>query len=297
MTGWLEIMVVAFTAQLAVLPGEKVQFIIAGLSTRYNPWVVVSAAGSAFAGWTALEIWFGSALKGALPQVYLDAFTAALFLVFAVLLVRSAPDRGESPAETDGGMMGTGDLDVSVFGREVPDALGGFLPIFVMMVTGEFGDKTQLVTIGLAAQYGATPAIWAGEMLGVERVADSPAHVFGRSGVLVALVQLEPGERVGHDVGLGAGQFDSLGIVGVVAAEDGVVVEPSRVVPGGHLALLDASVFVEVELGREVVLHVLEAHAPVTGGGHLLVGDRGDDHAGLVACHVEGRGVSVGHLL
>ena len=178
MTGWLEIAVVAFTAQLAVLPGEKVQFIIAGLSTRYNPWVVVSAAGSAFAGWTALEIWFGSALKGALPQVYLDAFTAALFLVFAALLVRSAPERGEAPAETDGGMMGTDGLDVSVFGREVPDALGGFLPIFVMMVTGEFGDKTQLVTIGLAAQYGATSAIWAGEMLAIIPVSLANAFFF-----------------------------------------------------------------------------------------------------------------------
>ncbi|UPW00140.1 TMEM165/GDT1 family protein [Halorussus gelatinilyticus] len=178
MTGWLEIVVVAFTAQLAVLPGEKVQFIIAGLSTRYNPWIVVGAAGSAFAGWTALEIWFGSALQGALPQVYLDAFTAALFLAFAALLVRSAPERGETLAETDGGMMGTGDLDVSVFGREVPTVFGGFLPIFVMMVTGEFGDKTQLVTIGLATQYGATSAIWAGEMLAILPVSLANAFFF-----------------------------------------------------------------------------------------------------------------------
>jgi putative Ca2+/H+ antiporter (TMEM165/GDT1 family) len=34
-----------------------------------------------------------------------------------------------------------------------------------MMAVGEFGDKTQIVTIGLAIQYGTTPAIWAGEML------------------------------------------------------------------------------------------------------------------------------------
>ncbi|MFC7080347.1 TMEM165/GDT1 family protein [Halorussus caseinilyticus] len=178
MTGWLEILVVAATAQLAVLPGEKVQFIIAGLSTRYNPWVVVAAAGSAFAGWTALEIWFGSALKGALPPVYLDSFTAVLFLVFAVLLVRSAPDPGEGLAETDGGVMGAGELDVSVFGREVPNALGGFLPIFAMMAAGEFGDKTQLVTIGLAVQYGANPAIWAGEMLAIIPVSIANAFFF-----------------------------------------------------------------------------------------------------------------------
>ncbi|WP_137287047.1 TMEM165/GDT1 family protein [Halorussus salinisoli] len=178
MTGWFEILVVAFTAQLAVLPGEKVQFIIAGLSTRYNPWVVVAAAGSAFAGWTALEIWFGSALKGALPPTYLDAFTAVLFLVFAVLLYRSAPEAGEVPAETDGGVTETGDLDVSVLGRRVPDAFGGFLPIFAMMAAGEFGDKTQLVTIGLAAQYGATPAIWAGEMLAIIPVSMANAFFF-----------------------------------------------------------------------------------------------------------------------
>ncbi|NEU56848.1 TMEM165/GDT1 family protein [Halorussus sp. MSC15.2] len=178
MTGWLEILVVAFTAQLAVLPGEKVQFIIAGLSTRYNPWGVVAAAGSAFAGWTALEIWLGSALKGALPTVYLDVFTAVLFLTFAVLLVRSAPEPGESVAETDGGVAAANELDVSVMGREVPNVVGGYLPIFAMMAAGEFGDKTQLVTIGLAVRFGAEPAIWAGEMLAIIPVSIANAFFF-----------------------------------------------------------------------------------------------------------------------
>ncbi len=69
-------LVIAFVYQLAVLPGEKVQFIIAGLSTRYNPLVVVAAAGSAFAGWTALEILFGSAITSALPGIVLESLTA-----------------------------------------------------------------------------------------------------------------------------------------------------------------------------------------------------------------------------
>ncbi|MFC6771897.1 UPF0016 domain-containing protein, partial [Halorubrum pallidum] len=47
MTGYAEIVVIAFAAQLAVLPGEKVQLMIAGLATRYDPKVVVAAAGSA----------------------------------------------------------------------------------------------------------------------------------------------------------------------------------------------------------------------------------------------------------
>ncbi len=176
MTSGLEIFVVALTAQLAVLPGEKVQFIIAGLSTRYNPWIVVGAAGAAFAGWTALELILGNALKGALPTIYLDLFTAGLFLLFAVLLYRSTPASGEPQADLEAAKG----LDVSILGYDVPNKLGGFLPIFAMMAAGEFGDKTQLVTIGLAAQYGAHPAIWFGEMAAIIPVSMLNAFFFHR---------------------------------------------------------------------------------------------------------------------
>ncbi|MFB6252306.1 MAG: TMEM165/GDT1 family protein [Halobellus sp.] len=183
MSSYLEILVVALVAQLAVLPGEKVQFIIAGLSMRYDPRVVVAAAGSAFAGWTAIEILFGRALQSLLPPVVLDAVTAGLFLTFAVLLYRSAPDHSgtanlSEATETDGGF-------VDLAGRDLPGPLdqfsgsfGGFLPIFAMMVTGEFGDKTQLITIGLAVQYGATSAIWVGEMLAIIPISLANAYFF-----------------------------------------------------------------------------------------------------------------------
>ena len=206
--GFLTVLTVAFVAQLVVLPGEKVQFIIAGLSTRFNPLLVVAAAGSAFAGWTALEILFGEALKQAVPAVYLDVSTAGLFVLFAVMLVRSAPAPGESVAdvgesmeggasstETDGGMaspagdaaVGSGAPDVSILGWSVPDRLGGFLPIFALMTAGEFGDKTQLVTFSLAAQYGAHPGIWAGEMLPIVPVSRANADVFHRYAHRVSL--------------------------------------------------------------------------------------------------------------
>ncbi|SFL03449.1 Putative Ca2+/H+ antiporter, TMEM165/GDT1 family [Halogranum rubrum] len=185
MSGFTEIVVVALVAQLAVLPGEKVQFIIAGLSTRYSPLVVVSAAGTAFAGWTALEIWFGQALKTALPPVVLDAVTVVLFTVFAVLLWRSAPDEHATPedvaASTDGGFAAAPNVNLpTVAGYDLSSSFGGFLPIFVMMAAGEFGDKTQLVTIGLAVQYGATPAIWVGEMLAIIPVSLANAYFFNR---------------------------------------------------------------------------------------------------------------------
>jgi len=180
-TSWIEVMLIALGAQLAVLPGEKVQFIIAGLSARYNPYLIVAAAGSAFAGWTAVEILFGSALREALPGVYLDLFTAGLFLLFAVMLYRSAPRDGETPSETDGDagrFLGEGDAEV--LGIQLPEATATFLGIFSMMAFGEVGDKTQLVTISLAVQYGATSAIWVGEMLAILPVSLVNALFFHR---------------------------------------------------------------------------------------------------------------------
>jgi putative Ca2+/H+ antiporter (TMEM165/GDT1 family) len=189
MVGFVEVAAVAFAAQLAVLPGEKVQFIIAGLSTRYDPKVVVAAAGTAFAGWTAVEIWFGAAVQELLAPVVLDAITALLFAFFAVLLVRSAPSADTTPtdlddvAQTDGGLAAVDppfDLDSpTLFGRRL-DGFGSFLPIFAMMASGEFGDKTQLVTIGLAVQYGAHPGIWVGEMLAIIPVSLANAYFFHR---------------------------------------------------------------------------------------------------------------------
>ncbi|MFB6091496.1 MAG: TMEM165/GDT1 family protein [Haloquadratum sp.] len=184
MSSYLEILIVAFVAQVAVLPGEKVQFIIAGLSTQYDPKVVVAAAGSAFAGWTVLEILFGRALQAALPPVVLDGITAVLFVTFAILLYRSAPSAShtarEVSTETDGGVANLGDHDLPAPLDRFAGSFGGFVPIFLMMVTGEFGDKTQLVTVGLAVQYGATSAIWFGEMLAIVPISLANAYFFHR---------------------------------------------------------------------------------------------------------------------
>jgi putative Ca2+/H+ antiporter (TMEM165/GDT1 family) len=179
MVEYLTIVVVAFVAQLAVLPGEKVQFIIAALSTRYHPLGVVAAAGAAVAGWTALEIWFGSLLQEAFPGIVLDGVTAAMFLLFAYLLARSAPESGTDMSTVTDGVV-VEDFRVPLVDWKVPGTFGGYLPIFALMAVGEFGDKTQLVTIGLAVQYGATSAIWVGEMLAIIPISLVNAYLFHR---------------------------------------------------------------------------------------------------------------------
>jgi putative Ca2+/H+ antiporter (TMEM165/GDT1 family) len=171
-TGWVEVLVIAFAAQLFALPGEKGQFVIAGLATRFHPLVVVAGASCAFGGWTVLEIALGQALQGALPKLYLDAATAALFVAFAVLLIYSAPETG-APTATDGGLLP--DIDVGDGGR-----LAGCVPSFSVMALGEFGDKTQIVTIGLAARYAEGSAIWLGEMLAIVPVSLVNAYFFDR---------------------------------------------------------------------------------------------------------------------
>ncbi len=175
----LTVIFVAAGAQLAVLPGEKVQLIIASLSTRYHPILVVSAAGTAFAGWTVLEIQFGNAIQNAIPGLYLDLITAGMFGVFALLLWRSVPERrADSEKREAKAFTETGDLDVSLFGRKIPNRFGGFLPIFVLMAAGEFGDKTQLITITLAGRFGAHPGIWIGEMIVIVPVSLANAYFF-----------------------------------------------------------------------------------------------------------------------
>ncbi|WP_276260978.1 TMEM165/GDT1 family protein [Haloglomus litoreum] len=200
MAGWLEVLVAAATLQLLVLPGEKVQLIIAGLSTKYNPYIVVAGAGVAFAGWTALEIVFGEALQRALPAVYLDAITGGLFLLFGVVLAYTALGLDESgDGVTTDGSGEYGGQDASAEGtalpgpqteaitERVPEGYRGFVPAFTISAFGEFGDKTQLVTIGLAVQYGAHPAIWLGEMLVIIPVSLATALVSHRLSHLITV--------------------------------------------------------------------------------------------------------------
>ncbi|WP_254766111.1 TMEM165/GDT1 family protein [Salinilacihabitans rarus] len=179
MSDFIEIVLTAFVLQLLALPGEKGQLVIAGLATEHDPYMVVAGAATAFGGWTAIEILLGNGLTGALPAVYLDAITAGLFVVFAVWLLYATPDDGSRPPGkpvTDGGSRFLESVQSSV-----PPRFRGFLPSFSLMVVGEFGDKTQLVTIGLAVQYGATSAIWIGEMLAIVPVSLVTALVFRRT--------------------------------------------------------------------------------------------------------------------
>lgn len=179
MNGFTDVVLTAFILQLLALPGEKGQLIIASLATKYNPYQVVAGAVTAFGGWTAIEIVVGTALKGAIPGLYLDGVTAGLFILFAAWILQASPDKqSQFPTmiSTDGGTC----HNLSIGAVDSP-RLRGFGSAFALMMAGEFGDKTQLVTIGLAVQYGATPAIWFGEMIAIVPVSLGTALAFDRA--------------------------------------------------------------------------------------------------------------------
>ena len=175
MESFIGVVGTAFLLQLTALPGEKGQLVIAGLATRYNPYMVVAGASTAFGGWTVIEILLGNALKGALPAVSLDAITAGLFFIFGGWLLATTVEGVETPKVAPEGSR------LAAIQSRLPTRLHGFLPSFWFMVFGEFGDKTQLVTIGLAVQYGATPAIWLGEMLAIIPVSLATALFFNKT--------------------------------------------------------------------------------------------------------------------
>jgi len=183
MASWVEVLGTAFLLQLLALPGEKGQLVVAALATRYDPYRVVAGAVTAFAGWTVVEILVGEALTDALPESYLDLITAALFVGFAAVILYSQFSEGQpvigEESRSDGGSVAAADAGGGT------DESGGFLQALSAMGVAEFGDKTQLVTVGLAVQYGARPAIWVGEMLAIVPVTLFVALLFDRTARLL----------------------------------------------------------------------------------------------------------------
>jgi putative Ca2+/H+ antiporter (TMEM165/GDT1 family) len=150
----------AFTLQLSALPGEKGQFIISSLATKYNPMSVVLGASIAFGMWTVVEIIVGNQLKGAFPEAFLDGATAVLLVIFGLILLYDVR-KNESSTDIEDNKY------VDLLSNKVPDSIEGLVIAFSVICFGEFGDKTQIITLTLAAKFGASPEIWIGEMLAI----------------------------------------------------------------------------------------------------------------------------------
>ena len=132
---------VVLTAFVLVLPVElpdKTLFATLVLATRFPHCPVFVGVGAAFGLQVAIAVTAGSLLS-LLPAALVSGVVAALFLVGAVILWRSAnasPEEDEAVADTGNGTS---------FWRTAAISFG-------VLFAAEWGDLSQLATAGLAAR-------------------------------------------------------------------------------------------------------------------------------------------------
>ena len=147
MPEFLEAFLVAFgVVFLAELP-DKTMFATIVLATRYRrPVAVVVGVTVAMAFHSILAVVVGEALRQ-LPHAPVQIAVAAFFVVGGILLLR--------------GGGGAGDVETA----PVHSAWGVIGRTAVVIGVAEFGDFTQLATVGIAANRGYPLAVAAGSLV------------------------------------------------------------------------------------------------------------------------------------
>ncbi|NWW34285.1 TM165 protein, partial [Panurus biarmicus] len=167
----------AFVAAISVIIvselGDKTFFIAAIMAMRYNRLTVLAGAMLALGLMTCLSVLFGYATT-VIPRVYTYYVSTALFAIFGIRMLREglkmSPDEGQEELEEVQAEIKKKDEEVS--NKIVLITAGGRItactaipqkkwlhfisPIFVQAFTltflAEWGDRSQLTTIVLAAR-------------------------------------------------------------------------------------------------------------------------------------------------
>lgn len=127
--------------------GDKTQLAAMTLAARY-PWKpVFGGVAAAFAVLNLCAVLVGQAAFLYLPLFWVRLASAALFLWFGIATLRG---------------RGGGDSWSAAAGVV---RRGPWSSAFFLILLAELGDKTQLATAGLAAQYDAPVAVFAGSTL------------------------------------------------------------------------------------------------------------------------------------
>jgi putative Ca2+/H+ antiporter (TMEM165/GDT1 family) len=163
-----------FLVALAELP-DKTMIATLFMAARSKPALVWLGATSAFALHVVLAVVAGRLLV-LLPHRVLETVVTVLFLAGAAYLLvvpeRSAEDKGVEEAEA-----------AAQSGRKV------FATAFAVILVGEFGDLTQLLTVNLVARYHQPLSVGVGAFLALMTVAALGAFA-GRFLIRVVPLQL-----------------------------------------------------------------------------------------------------------
>ncbi|MFM1841434.1 MAG: hypothetical protein RLZZ490_165 [Cyanobacteriota bacterium] len=147
-------MLTAFTAGLLLITiselGDKTFFIGMILAMRYPRRWVLAGVVSALATMTILSVAIGQVLSF-LPQIYINYAEITLFLLFGTKLLFDAWKMGDKAnlevLEEAEEAIEAGEKQL----KAVPKGWGIFLESFLLTFVAEWGDRTQIATIALAA--------------------------------------------------------------------------------------------------------------------------------------------------
>ncbi len=125
--------VIAFLLVALAELGDKSQLLLLGFATRYRPWPVLAGTALAVFALQLIAVTLGRAVGALVPERLVAVAAGTLFVVFGVLTWREA--------EGDDAERGPG----------VAFRLGPVLTVAAAFFIAEFGDKTQLMTVSIAA--------------------------------------------------------------------------------------------------------------------------------------------------
>ncbi len=142
----MKALIATFIVIAAAELGDKTQLLTFGFATRYPLWEVISAVFCASALLMAIAVFLGDMLSHYLPQFYVSLAAGLFFIAFGLNMIFGS---GEKEEKSSGG---TGNPFWVVF--------SGFL-------IAELGDKTQIATLALSAEYALPFMVWIGATLGM----------------------------------------------------------------------------------------------------------------------------------
>ncbi|KYG67447.1 hypothetical protein AZI86_03150 [Bdellovibrio bacteriovorus] len=153
----MEILLNSFVLVAIAEMGDKTQLLALVLAAKYKkPWHIIAGIFVATLLNHGLAAWAGEWISKLVPMQYLTWLLAFTFFAFAIWIL--IPDKDES---NEGSMR-----------------WGAFWTTTVLFFFAEIGDKTQLATVALAAQYNNLLLVTMGTTLGM-LFSNGLAVVFG----------------------------------------------------------------------------------------------------------------------
>ncbi len=142
MTAFLASLGIVFLAEL----GDKTQLLVMAFATRYHWRTVLAGVAAAITFQQLLASLLGRSLASLVPLSLIKLAAAVAFILFGLWTLRAEEEEEEEKKRS---------------------SLSPFWTVALSFLVAEMGDKTQLATVALAADYGAFVPVWLGSTAGM----------------------------------------------------------------------------------------------------------------------------------